>query len=113
TRASASAAARAPDSPSSPTQDPDMRNADDEDGSVAPMGAVSHLGVPSAIGMLLVLSGCGSVGPDFHRPDPAMQASWSVEGDPHIATKAAPDVAWWTVFGDARLDRLVDIAYGQ
>lgn len=59
------------------------------------------------------LSGC-AVGPDYHRPDVSVPATWSelphnkdkgwVSAEPEAAAK--PKGNWWTVFHDPLLDRL-------
>lgn len=56
--------------------------------------------------ILLALAGCIS-GPAYERPAAELPAAWSsapAEG------KAAPGERWWTLYGDAALDRLVDEA---
>ncbi len=55
----------------------------------------------------LLLAGC-TVGPNYVAPKPALPAAF-VEASSASQTTAAPD-AWWTVFGDATLDRLMDQA---
>ncbi|MBU2500302.1 efflux transporter outer membrane subunit [bacterium] len=62
--------------------------------------------------MLVALTGC-SVGPDFVRPGagPDVPEDWArtpVSQD--AATGPAPAARWWTAFGDAALDSLVDRA---
>ncbi|MGD9548857.1 MAG: efflux transporter outer membrane subunit [Candidatus Krumholzibacteriia bacterium] len=62
--------------------------------------------------MLVALAGC-SVGPDFVRPGagPDVPEDWArTPLAPYAATDAAPAARWWTAFGDAALDSLVDRA---
>lgn len=56
--------------------------------------------------ILLALAGCIS-GPAYERPAAELPAAWS--GAP-AEGKAAPGERWWTLYGDAALDRLVDEA---
>ena len=52
---------------------------------------------------LAFLAGC-VVGPDYRRPDPSTPAAWR---DAASTASAVPD-DWWSLFGDAELDRHVD-----
>ena len=75
------------------------------------------------ISTALVLAGC-TVGPDFHAPAPPESTTYTREGTPAATAAAqgagggaqifvaAPNVpnAWWTQFGSAALDQLVDAA---
>lgn len=70
-------------------------------------------GAVSSLGIALSLGGCAAVGPDFKKPIAALPAKWSAEGDPRIASQAAPDIAWWKTFKDPALDRLVELAHQQ
>jgi NodT family efflux transporter outer membrane factor (OMF) lipoprotein len=65
---------------------------------------------------LLALTACTTVGPDFQRPaDPAI-AGYAAQGDASapasVQLKPSAQIAgqWWTSFGSADLDRLVDQA---
>lgn len=66
--------------------------------------------------LLLVITimfvGC-AVGPKFVKPKVAINQEWSETKDTMIVTRTTPDSAWWTVFGDSTLNRLVAIAYHQ
>ena len=52
----------------------------------------------------LVLGGCALTGPDYRRPDGTLPAAY---GEPGKAGEIAVPQAWWTLYGDARLDELV------
>jgi NodT family efflux transporter outer membrane factor (OMF) lipoprotein len=58
--------------------------------------------------LLLLLSGC-AVGPDYQRPDVPNSSSFrELEGWTHARPQDdVPRGQWWTVFGDAELDRLL------
>lgn len=63
--------------------------------------------------MLVVLAGC-RVGPDYHRPPTPLAAQFANAGEPGFAQDAAIE-RYWTSFGDALLDSLVDdaLAYNR
>jgi outer membrane protein, multidrug efflux system len=53
----------------------------------------------------LVLTGCFTVGPDYRRPDMKLPAQYEEAGAASSAI-AVPQ-QWWTLYGDATLDKLV------
>lgn len=58
----------------------------------------------------LALAGCATVGTDFTAPDAAVAGpAWRGQGAPGAADARLPR-QWWSVFGDATLDRLEDDA---
>lgn len=59
------------------------------------------------LGAVLLLGGC-AVGPDYERPDVTELPDGFVEAP--SAPLAAPAHRWWTAFGSAELDTLVDEA---
>lgn len=62
--------------------------------------------------LALLLSGCIKVGPDYSPPAVAVADQW-LEATDAVVGRGAVDQAWWTVFDDPVLDRLVENAYGQ
>ena len=62
--------------------------------------------------VVLLLSGCIKVGPDFSPPAVAVADQWLDTGDSAVG-RGAVDQAWWKVFDDPVLDRLIENAYGQ
>lgn len=52
--------------------------------------------------LLMALSGCRAVGPDYARPQSALPESWGEQ-----AGGGALPVAWWSIFNDAPLSQLV------
>lgn len=72
---------------------------------------------------LLFASGCTSfqewvhngfkVGPNFQTPSAAVADQWIDAGDRHIVQKPLEKDAWWDVFADATLEKLIDTAYRQ
>jgi NodT family efflux transporter outer membrane factor (OMF) lipoprotein len=60
--------------------------------------------------MATFLAGC-AVGPKFVKPEVALNQRWSTGDSTLFQTRPALDSAWWSVFADSTLDRLVGIAY--
>jgi multidrug efflux system outer membrane protein len=56
----------------------------------------------------LVLAGCTTVGPDYKRPEVDLPQAWNVTAA--VSAPLAPPEKWWTVYGDADLDRLMEEA---
>lgn len=57
---------------------------------------------------LFLIAGC-AVGPDYQRPEIALPATYPDSAAPAAGDAAAAAIAadWWTLYGDAELDRLV------
>jgi len=68
--------------------------------------------VVSLLSMVLALGGC-TVGPNFVRPEAALNENWSEKGDPRVKTQTAVDRRWWRAFNDPALDQLIQLAYQQ
>ena len=76
-----------------------------------------------ALFVLLMASGCTGLsqwvhngfklGPAYARPAAPVAAGWIDQGDPRVKSVPAQDCAWWTVFSDPTLNRLIDTAYRQ
>jgi NodT family efflux transporter outer membrane factor (OMF) lipoprotein len=63
--------------------------------------------------LLLAVSACAKVGPDFAPPDAPMEGTWLAADDPRIVTTAPEDPAWWRRFDDPKLSNLIRIAQQQ
>ena len=62
----------------------------------------------AAIGMAVILSGCASIGPDYH---PMQLAAPQLQGlDPAQENHASFQAAWWKQFDDPTLDKLIQRA---
>ena len=61
----------------------------------------------------LLLVGCIKLGPDYVRPPTAVMRTWTEAGDKRITQGQADWRAWWRVFDDPVLDRLIETAYRQ
>lgn len=59
----------------------------------------------------LSLSACRTVGPDYHRPELPLPPAFSPEAGASPSTAPAVPDAWWTLFGDPVLDRLIGEAF--
>jgi NodT family efflux transporter outer membrane factor (OMF) lipoprotein len=64
-------------------------------------------------GLLVILvSGCTTLGPDFSTPKAPQETAW-VNQDAPLTMAPIQQVAWWKVFNDPVLDSLVEKAYRQ
>jgi len=61
----------------------------------------------------LLLCGCIKLGPDYVRPPTSVMRTWTEAGDKRITQEQADWRAWWRVFDDPVLDRLIETAYQQ
>jgi NodT family efflux transporter outer membrane factor (OMF) lipoprotein len=64
-----------------------------------------------AFSLAALLSACMEVGPDFHKPEAKVPATWLDSKKP--GPKSADSRNWWKSFQDPVLDRLVERAYRQ
>lgn len=63
--------------------------------------------------IVLLLSGCLKVGPDFQRPDSVVSPDWIEAGDERLRTGSADYREWWKVFNDPVLNGFIDRAYRE
>ena len=63
----------------------------------------------AAAGLVALLTGCATVGPDFKVPAAPTMAGFAMAADaaPKIDTTAHPSGAWWTAFGSSQLDAVM------
>ena len=63
----------------------------------------------AAAGLVALLTGCATVGPDFKVPAAPTVAGFAMAADaaPKIDTTAHPSGAWWTAFGSSQLDAVM------
>lgn len=59
---------------------------------------------------ILTFAGCITVGPDYERPNPALQGNWHHVPDPALVPGKTVIRDWWAVFGDPTLTRLIEQA---
>jgi NodT family efflux transporter outer membrane factor (OMF) lipoprotein len=63
--------------------------------------------------VLMVVTGCTTVGPNYARPELQVMEQW-MQADPHrVLTSPADYRMWWTAFRDPVLDNLVQSACAQ
>ncbi len=65
------------------------------------------------VSVLMVVTGCTTVGPDYIRPDLQVMEQWMQADGHRVLTSPADYRMWWTVFKDPVLDQLVQAAYTQ
>lgn len=53
------------------------------------------------------------VGPNYARPAAPVASEWIDYANPKLNSQAQPHAAWWTVFNDSTLNRLIQTAYQQ
>jgi NodT family efflux transporter outer membrane factor (OMF) lipoprotein len=63
--------------------------------------------------IVVIMSGCTMVGPDFVKPEAPLLEDWADTEAPGLTTGEADYGKWWRVFGDPVLDNLVEKAYRQ
>lgn len=69
---------------------------------------------PAWIAVLLVLmSGCSLVGPDFVKPEAPLLDDWTETRSPGLSSGQTDYTNWWHVFNDPVLDNLIEKAYEQ
>ncbi len=88
-----------------------------------PSSTLQFLASTTAIGVILLLSGCGlsdwihndfKVGPEYCGPPPASVAEvWIESDDPQVIAAPPEHPEWWSVFRDPALSELIDSAYRQ
>ena len=67
----------------------------------------------AGLGLIFLFGGCAMVGPDFVKPEAAVEKEWSETGDPRVQTDKVDVSQWWMAFSDPVLDTLIDKAYQQ
>ncbi|MEE4360488.1 MAG: efflux transporter outer membrane subunit [Pseudomonadales bacterium] len=67
----------------------------------------------AAVGIITLLVGCTTVGPDFVPPDNPLPPSWYEAERARFEPAPQDRIDWWTGFGDPTLDALVSMAQRQ
>ena len=65
------------------------------------------------ITLLLLLTGCIKLGPDFVKPKAPLGEKWIDADNPLIKTAQVEKIDWWSVFSDPVLNSLVETGYRQ
>ena len=63
--------------------------------------------------ILILAAGCAKVGPDYFRPGTKINDNWLEAQDRRLNAGPLECRAWWTVFQDPILDRLIETAYRE
>ncbi len=63
--------------------------------------------------VMVLLSGCTMVGPDYVKPEAPEPETWLESNDPKIQSKETDFSEWWAVFNDPILNDLIQAAYQQ
>lgn len=63
-----------------------------------------------AVVLIVLCTGCITVGPDYKRPAIEAPGRWTESTAPASAALSLEDKAWWKSFGDPLLDRLIEQA---
>ena len=64
--------------------------------------------------LLLVLSGCAALGPDYTRPEAPVETDWTESASSLITSESPVEPQWWkTAFQESELDKLIEIALQQ
>jgi NodT family efflux transporter outer membrane factor (OMF) lipoprotein len=63
--------------------------------------------------LLLVLSACAPVGPEFVKPEVALPDEWSDTTESRLEPSPIEQSQWWRVFDDPILNGLVELAWQQ
>ena len=66
------------------------------------------LNLSAALVILLTISGCFKMGPDYHRPDLDFQVPGHYQYTPVELVMPEPDDQWWRAFNDPELNKLVE-----
>ncbi|MDD1625752.1 MAG: hypothetical protein LUO94_13440, partial [Methylococcaceae bacterium] len=55
----------------------------------------------------MLSSSCSLVGPDYVKPESAVETKWINQSSPEISKRTVELSTWWKVFNDPVLDRLI------
>jgi outer membrane protein TolC len=67
----------------------------------------------AGVSIVLMMSGCTMVGPDFVKPEAPLLDDWMETQAPGLSAGQTDYSNWWRVFDDPVLDNLVEKAYQQ
>jgi len=63
--------------------------------------------------LLVLLTACAPVGPEFVKPEVELPAEWSAAAENGLEASPVKQPQWWRVFNDPVLDKLVETAWQQ
>jgi len=73
----------------------------------------SFVGRAAAVLSIASVASSCAVGPKYKAPALPVPAQWQAQNDPRITNQPPVDSAWWKVFGDSTLARLIQMGYHQ
>ena len=65
------------------------------------------------LGLAVLLPCCTTVGPDYVPPETTVSQNWLENGDSRVKSSPADYRAWWEVFEDPVLNRIMEQAYKE
>jgi NodT family efflux transporter outer membrane factor (OMF) lipoprotein len=63
------------------------------------------------LGVVLIMAGCTTVGPDFVAPRAPPIGQWQDSSSAVVTSRPVEQIRWWDAFADPVLGRLIEIAY--
>jgi NodT family efflux transporter outer membrane factor (OMF) lipoprotein len=75
------------------------------------MRALTRLATLAAA--MVLFTACGSVGPEFVKPEVELPPGWSGAGSDGLESSPMEQPQWWRTFGDPVLNQLVEAAWRQ
>ena len=75
-------------------------------------GAIPALRILTSLTLMLMVTGCTMLGPDFTRPEVPTPSIW-LTTDEVLTGEPGEQAEWWKLFNDPVLDSLIDTAYRQ
>ncbi|MGB5261017.1 MAG: efflux transporter outer membrane subunit [Gammaproteobacteria bacterium] len=75
-------------------------------------GARQTWRIPASLLLILMITGCTTLGPDFKRPEAPAKETWQTS-DEALTGEPGEQTEWWKLFNDPVLDELIETAYQQ
>jgi NodT family efflux transporter outer membrane factor (OMF) lipoprotein len=75
-------------------------------------GAVQAWRILASLAIVVTITGCTTLGPDFVRPEVPAAPAWQTTDDA-LSGEPGEQAEWWKLFNDPVLDTLIDTAYQQ
>ena len=73
-----------------------------------------YISIALSLLLAILLTGCITLGPDYSRPEAALDSNWQEAGNSLITDKKPVDPQWWkAAFHEPELDQLIETALQQ
>ncbi len=72
-----------------------------------------HLPLALVLGASLMSTACTTLGPEFQKPEAPVSERWQDIDAAQLKSDSVDYTAWWTLFGDPTLSKLIKAAYDQ